>query len=218
MKIAIHLALWLILAALLSACAERLAPAPEPPTVTPPVEAAISLADPDLARGQQVFLDKQCAACHGPAGEGGIGGPLAGTTLTFDRFVEVLRNALPPKPSFSEVELTTQDSYNVYGWLQSLEKTGASPGQPASTLAGGQVLGMTVWTQHKCDTCHGAFAQGSPTGPALAGLNFPYEMERARMRQTADTILEHAAGHMDDAMLQRLYKWLQAGARPGEGC
>jgi hypothetical protein len=38
------------------------------------------------------------------------------------------------------------------------------------------------------------------------------------MRQTADTIPEHAADHMDDGLFGRLYRWLQAGADPEGGC
>ena len=203
---------------LLTACGEVLAPAPALPTTTPQAEATANLSPPDLARGQQVFLDKQCAACHGAFAEGGIGPAMAGIAMPFDEFLHVIRTALPPKPAFNEVELTTQDAYNVYGWLQGLEQAGITPPAPTPVLPSGEVLGMTLWTEGKCDTCHGAFAQGSPNGPPLAGISYPYEVERARMRQTADIIPEHAPEHIRDVVLQRLYKWLQAGANPGDGC
>ncbi len=190
--------------------------APPAPTTTPTT--SLVLAEPDTARGQQVYLDKQCAACHGPVAEGGVGSKMAGTTLPFDQFLHKVRTALPPKPAFGDKELTTQDAYHIYGWLQSLKPGEATPAAPAPTLAPGQVLGMQVWTEGKCDTCHGAFAQGSPDGPTLAGLGFPFEMERAKMRRTAATIPEHAAEHMDDALFRRLYNWLQAGADPDDGC
>lgn len=209
----------LIIAAvtLLTACADTFAPAPEPPTPTPAPESAANLAEPNLARGQQLYLDKQCAACHGPAAEGGIGPKMSGTGLAFDSFLHTVRTALPPKPAFNETELTAQDVYNIYGWLQSLEAAQPAAAE-APALAEGEVLGMTLWTEGQCDTCHGAFAQGSPNGPALANISYPYELERAKMRQTADTIPEHAAEHMRDVILQRLYKWLQAGANPADGC
>ena len=44
------------------------------------------------------------------------------------------------------------------------------------------------------------------------------EMERAKMRQTESEIPQHAAEHIRDVVLQRLYKWLQAGANPQDGC
>jgi hypothetical protein len=142
---------------------------------------------------------------------------LAGTDLPFDQFLHQVRTALPPKPAFNETELPAQDAYHIYGWLESLEPSGLaeSPSQP---LPAGQVLGMKVWTEGRCDTCHGAFAQGSPEGPTLAGLNFPFEMERAKMLRTAETIPEHTPQHMDDTLFQRLYNWLQAGADPEDGC
>ncbi len=218
MKPVALLALFLVLNLLLSACAERLAPAPDLPTATIPSEAASSLAEPDLARGQQVYLDKQCVTCHSATAEGGIGPKLAGAPMPFDQFLTKIRTALPPKPAFNETELTAQDAYNIYGWLHSLERASVAPAAVPLALPPGQVLGMQVWTEGQCDTCHGAFAQGSPNGPALAGLSFPFEMERAKMRQTSNQIPEHAAEHMDDALFQRLYNWLQAGANPGDGC
>jgi mono/diheme cytochrome c family protein len=190
--------------------------APPGATDTPAIT-NLTLATPDLARGQQVYLDKQCAACHGAQGQGGLNAPLAKTSLPFDQFLHKLRTAIPPKPAFNETELTAQDAYNMYGWLQNLEQ-GAVLARPTPALLPGQVLGMQVWTEGKCDSCHGAFAQGSPKGPTLVGLTFPYEMERAKMRQTAATIPEHAVEQMNDTLFQRLFKWLQAGANPGDGC
>ena len=75
-----------------------------------------NLAKPDLGRGQQLYLDKQCSACHGPLAEGGIGPKLSATTASFEDFLHVVRTALPPKPAFNETELTTQDVHNIYGW------------------------------------------------------------------------------------------------------
>lgn len=218
MKTLHQLSLFVLAALLLAACADTFAPAPTPAaTATPPAPIA-RLTEPDLGRGQQVFLDKQCLACHGPRGEGGIGGVLAGTTKSFADFQHVVRTALPPKPAFNEVELSSQDVYNVYGWLLSLGQAAAAGPVPTPVLEPGKILGMTLWTEGRCDTCHGSFAQGSAGAPPLAGLTFPYEMERAKMRQTAGEIPEHAAEHMRDEVLKRLYQWLQAGANPGDGC
>lgn len=203
---------------LLSACAERLAPAPVVPTATQLAAAATGLAPADLTRGQQVYLDKQCVACHNASGTGGIGASLAGTTLSFDDFLHILRNAIPPKPAFNEAELPAQDAYDVYSWLRSLKPTGASPTAPTPQLDAGKVLGMTLWVQGGCDACHGAFAQGSPKGPTLAGFSDTFEQELARMRKGVDTIPGHTDSVMDDATFQRLYQWLKGGANPESGC
>jgi mono/diheme cytochrome c family protein len=218
MNVLKHIVIMLTLDIMIVACAGTPAPAPILPTATPAVESAAALETPDLARGQQVYLDKQCAACHSLQAEGGIGPKLAGTILPFDQFLHKLRTALPPKPAFNETELTGQDAYHIYGWLESLEQPVAASAGPPAALPPGQVLGMQVWTEGQCDSCHGAFAQGSLTGPTLAGLSFPFELERANMRQTAGTIPEHAADHMNDTLFQRLYNWLQAGADPEGGC
>lgn len=211
-------ALILLAAVILAACVESLAPAPTPRVAPVTPEPVAKLAPANPARGRQLFLDKQCAACHGPTGEGGIGGQLAGTSAPFNDFLHVVRTAVPPKPAFDEIELTTQDVYNMYDWLQGLDQASLPTAAAIPALESGQVLGMTLWTEGKCDTCHGAFAQGSAQAPQLAGVNYPFEMERAKMRRTAATIPEHAASHMSDELLQRLYKWLQAGANPGDGC
>lgn len=199
-------------------------PPPMPTKVAaPPAPTATAIANfvpaqADIGRGQQVFLDKQCVTCHNSHGEGGIGPRLAQTSLTFDQFLHKVRTAIPPKPAFNETKLPAQDAYNIYGWLTSLKPGEVISAAPTPALPPGQILGMQVWTEGQCDSCHGAFAQGSPNGPTLAGLSFPFEMERAKMRQTAATIPEHAPEQMDDTLFQRLYNWLQAGADPEGGC
>lgn len=218
MKALTPLALLLALSLLLSACAEKLAPAPDLPSATTASQTESNLAKPDLARGQQVYLDKQCVTCHSATAGGGIGPKLASTSMPFDQFLTKIRTALPPKPAFNETELTTRDAYNIYGWLHSLDQAGYAPAANVPVLPAGQVLGMKVSAEGQCDTCHGAFAQGSPNGPTLAGVSFPFEMERAKMRHTASAIPQHSAEHMDDTLFQRLYNWLQAGANPEGGC
>jgi mono/diheme cytochrome c family protein len=176
-------------ALLITACGTpTVAPAPPAPP-SPTALAPLSQFTPDLQRGHQLWFDKQCVTCHGPDALGGVGPALASTDISFDRFLGQVRNALPPKPAFSAAELSTEDAYNLYAWLQSLSPRAVrrTP-PPAPTLAPGQVLGMTLWTQNGCDRCHGAFAQGSPQAPRLAGISYPYERERALMRRTADRI------------------------------
>lgn len=212
----------LLLAGLLfSACGDQpiapMATAPPPNTPTPVV--VYHLKAPDLKRGQQVYLDKQCAICHGNLGQGGVGPTLAGLTMPFEEFLHIQRTASPPKPRFNRSELSEQDAYNVYVWLQSinLQEANAQPGAEIQ-LPEGEILGMTLWTTHGCDKCHGAFAQGSATAPGLVQISYPYEMERAKMRQTGDEIPEHRAEYIRDNILKRLYKWLQEGAHPLGGC
>lgn len=204
---------------LLSACGDRILPAPAaaPPSPTP-IAVAASPAPADLVRGQQIYFDKQCVACHNATGTGGIGASLAGTTLTFDAFLSILRNAIPPKPAFNEAELPQQDAYDVYNWLKSLKRSGAAAAESTPDLGAGKVLGMSLWVGGKCDTCHGAFAQGSAKGTPLAGIAGTFEQARDRMRRSAAAIKGHGADAMDDATFERLYQWLKAGADPDSGC
>ena len=193
-----------------------IATAPVVPTNTPVAE--INVAEPDLIRGQQVWLDKQCVACHGEVAQGGVGGGLAGITEPFDEFLHIVRTALPPKPAYNRAELPDQDAYNVYAWLQSIDTKANIEPVTVPELPEGEVLGMTLWTQYECDQCHGTFAQGSAAAPPLAEVSYPYERERAVMRQTEAEIPQHAAEHIRDVVLKRLYNWLQAGANPNDGC
>lgn len=221
--IVISLASGMLLSA---ACVTAVRPAPA--RVTPTVQVSTQLADADKAQGQKLFNDEQCIACHGPQGQGAIGPTLARTALPFDQFLLKVRNALPPKPAFATDVLPDQGVYDIYGWLQSvsvatkplarppLAIVKIEPGQ--EELPDGPILGMSLWTSFRCDSCHGAFAQGSNQGSVLAGVSFPYEMERAKMRQTAATIPEHDQSFMRDTVLKRLYEWLKAGANPEGGC
>jgi cytochrome c5 len=208
----------LLSALLLSACGDRIVPAPAAAPPSPTLIAVASLAAPDLVRGQQVYFDKQCVACHNATGTGGIGASLAGTRLSFDRFLSVLRNAVPPKPSFNEAELPRQDAYDVYSWLKSLKSAGATAAESTPDLGAGKVLGMSLWVGGKCDTCHGAFAQGSAKGTPLVGIAGTFEQERDRMRRSAPAIQGHGTDVMDDATFERLYQWLKSGADPDSGC
>jgi len=186
------------------------------------------LATPDVARGAKVWHNKHCDSCHGKHALGGVGPRLAQTDLTFSKFLDIVRHALPPKPAFSEEELSTQDAYNIYAWLHTLEPTGQAQPRPPlrivkvkpgqEKLPDAPILGMSLWTGFHCDRCHGAFAQGTSRGPALVNYSYPYEVMRANMRRTADKIPEHAQSYMRDTVLKRLYKWLHEGAHPEGGC
>lgn len=213
-------------ALLIIACGNPVRPAPE--QATPTVQVSTQLANADQARGEQLFQANQCVACHGPQGQGAIGPTLAHTALSFDQFLNKVRNAIPPKPAFSAEALPDQGVYDIYGWLQTVavkEKPLARPALAVVKIEPGQeqlpdgpILGMSLWTSFRCDSCHGAFAQGASKAPVLAGISYPYEMERAKMRQTADKIPEHAQSFMRDTVLKRLYEWLKAGANPEGGC
>jgi mono/diheme cytochrome c family protein len=209
--------LFCVLTVAIVAC-DRCAPAPPRPTIQS--VASNTTLTGDVAEGARQWRSKQCAACHGPTALGGMGGALADTTLPFDQFLSKTRNAVLPMPAFQVSDVSDTDAYSIYLWLHTLspvpEKV-TTAGTPAP-LPTGQVLGIQVWTEKGCDKCHGAFAQGSDKGPALAGEDHPFERQRAVMRQYADQNPAHSEENIPDDLLQRLLDWLKRGADPASGC
>lgn len=209
--------LFLVVLALTLAACDRRVPAPPHPTLQSTTLNATLTGD--LAQGAQLYREKQCVACHGATALGGIGNPIANTALPFDQFLSKIRNAIPPKPAMSASDLSDQDAYSIYLWLESLGAPVAKASSSAPVvLPTGQILGIQVWTQKECDQCHGAFAQGSAKGPALAGESYPFERERAVMRQSSDQNPAHSEKNISDDLLQRLLDWLKRGADPASGC
>jgi mono/diheme cytochrome c family protein len=206
-----------ILTTLALAACHRRAPAPVYPTAPAISSSGYLIGDP--AQGAQLWREKQCAACHGMTALGGIGKPLADTALTFDMFLSKIRNAIPPKPAMSANDLSDADAYSIYLWLHTLpaEPAKGAPLTPAP-LPTGQVLGIQLWTQYGCQQCHGAFAQGGAQAPALAGETYPFERERAVMRQSADQNPAHSEKNIPDDVLRRLLDWLRRGADLASGC
>ncbi len=99
-----------------------------------------------------------CAACHGTAGEGGIGPALAGTALTAADMTSVMQTGRGVMPSFTSV-LSSEEVETVVGFILTLEDT---PDDPAVTDVTAQLY------QTLCSGCHGSGGEGA-SGPALVG-------------------------------------------------
>ncbi len=199
----------------LAACADA-APTPYPTAIVPTLAPAPTRNPAgDAANGQRLFVSWRCADCHGAQASGRIGPALAGTRQVFAAFETAIRQTRPPKPAFSEAELTAADVRDLYAWLRSLERTSAAS-PPA--LAEGEILGMKLYTESGCDACHGAFAQGSADAPVLA--NYPDSVEAFLLAMSATTgdIPGHDLETLDVTLMRRLYRWLQEGANPDSGC
>jgi len=208
--------LFLITLVLVLAACDRRVPAPPRPTIQSTT--LNTTLTGDAAQGAQLYREKQCVACHGATALGGIGKSLAETALPFDQFLSKIRNAIPPKPALNANDLSEQDAYSIYLWLHSTATQAAKATPAPAVLPAGQILGIQVWTEKGCDQCHGAFAQGSPRAPALAGEAYPFERQRAVMRQFADQNPAHSEKNIPDDLLQRLLDWLKRGADPASGC
>jgi mono/diheme cytochrome c family protein len=205
-----------LVALFLAACTD-VGPTPHPTSLAPTL-APEPTTDPegDATHGADLFAAWQCAGCHGPNAEGQVGPALAGMTLSLTRFTTAVRQTRPPKPAFSEAELSEADVRDIYTWAQSLER----PAEAAEgvDLAPGEILGMQLYTESGCDSCHGAFAQGSADAAALVDYAEDADTFLDAMESTTEDIPEHNLGELDRDLMRRLHGWLQEGANVDSGC
>jgi mono/diheme cytochrome c family protein len=210
-----RLAIVLLLALTLAACAEA-APTPRPTEVVPTIAPEPTF-DPagDVRHGAVLFTTWRCDNCHGGLAEGRIGPPLAQTRLSPVDFTEAIRETRPPKPAFSESELSEADVRDLYAWVVSLDAGVQAAAAPV--LGEGEILGMQLYTESGCDRCHGAFAQG---GSAAALVGYPEDAAAflLAMSSSAADVPEHDLEALDAGLMRRLHGWLQAGADPNSGC
>jgi mono/diheme cytochrome c family protein len=82
---------------------------------------------PDLARGETVYRNRNCAECHGAAAEGVAdkGNALAGTTLSEAEFNDIMRTGaqgrLGPSHNYGPSAISPGGMVALHAWLQSLE-------------------------------------------------------------------------------------------------
>lgn len=207
------LAVLLLLGA--AACASAPTPTPTVPVPTPMPEPTLN-PDGDAAHGELLFAQWRCADCHGDDAGGRVGPQLARTNLNRVTFTDAVRQTRPPKPAFSESELSAADVLDIYTWLQTLER--AQPAGNAPALAEGEILGMSVYTESGCDACHGAFAQGGPEAGALVSYSADADTFIEAMRSTTADVPEHDLELLDEALMRRLHRWLKEGAGVDSGC
>jgi mono/diheme cytochrome c family protein len=82
-------------------------------------------ATPEPAVGRQIWAEKGCSGCHGAEAQGNVGPRLAGTGLTFDQVLLVVRTGKGVMPAYSQSSISDLEVRHVYAWLRSLpEATG----------------------------------------------------------------------------------------------
>lgn len=114
----------------------------------------------DPVKGKEIWEKEvwQCMNCHGPAGEGKWGPPLAGSEKTAQDFITQVHTPRRNMPHFSEQQVSDAQIIDIYAYLTSLPKpadfTPADAGLPADAPEGQQLI-----VQKRCVACH------STTGP-----------------------------------------------------
>jgi mono/diheme cytochrome c family protein len=86
-------------------------------------------------RGAQLFTDKGCSFCHGPAGVGGGIGPdlqLVRKRRTRDQIVAQIQNGGKSMPNFGD-KLSTDEINDLVAFLLAKRKFIAAPKTPAPT-------------------------------------------------------------------------------------
>lgn len=104
---------------------------------------------------ESVFLE-QCAPCHGPGGEGGVGPSLTGSTLPAMERLELIRGGRDAMPAFEN----TLDDATI----------------EALSMLVGRLAATTTYAQ-QCAPCHGVSGEGG-NGPALVSSEQSYEDAR----------------------------------------
>jgi putative heme-binding domain-containing protein len=129
--------------------------------------AAPRLSPTELATGSQLFA-RNCAACHGSAGEGGKGPALAVPRLSrptdFESLGTLVRRGIEgtemPSTRLSEAEVRA-----VAGWVLSLGE------KPVEQTTGDPVRGEMLYRgKGGCAACHVVHGLGGATGPELTDV------------------------------------------------
>jgi multi-heme cytochrome with CxxCH motif/cbb3-type cytochrome c oxidase subunit III len=127
--------------------------------------------------GAELYIAKGCLGCHGASGRGGVGPPLANTSLTADAFMGQLRHPRGIMPAFPTSVVTDADARAIQGYLQSVPPP---PPRLRAELPHGQQ------DPASCATCHRKFnptivAQFEGSAMGKAGTQNPrvkYELRQ----------------------------------------
>lgn len=72
----------------------------------------------NAANGGRWYSLNRCNGCHGERGSGGRGPMIAGTALSFHRFLGKIRSPRSEiMPAFTPDRLSDQDAADIYLWL-----------------------------------------------------------------------------------------------------
>jgi len=184
-------------------------------------QAATEVPAGDAARGQTLWAQSSCMACHGANAEGAKGGPaLLDTPLTLRDVTGLVRRGTPNMPGYSAEQLSDQDLEDMFAWFLDPSAVASATAAcdeacAAPTVASGV---QNPWPQSPCASCHGASAEGG-IGPALAGRSLTLAGFQATVREGRGSMPAFSTAQLSDQALQALFDALQPGAgfSPADG-
>ena len=115
----------------------------------------------ELAEGHALY-GRFCAACHGVDGEGGLGGPVAGTGLSAVALDEIIRSGVGSMPGFAD-RMTGTELESLVAYSEALA-SGREFAVPDTTTTTG--TGQPSAAGEVGDTATRALGLSEPTQPA----------------------------------------------------
>jgi len=81
-------------------------------------------------KGKALFVSKGCWQCHGFAGQGGAGAPLAPNPMPLDAMKAFVRNTNGRMPPYTAAVLSDEDLADIHAYLESVPKPPDYKGVP----------------------------------------------------------------------------------------
>jgi mono/diheme cytochrome c family protein len=174
--------------------------------------------DPD--QGKLIWEEQSlCKNCHGEAGEGMWGAPLAGRQSTAQEWITQVRTPRRSMPSFSEAQISDEAITNIHAYLTSLPEpadfTPATAELPADAHPG-----QTLIVEKRCVACH------TETGPIGGFVNRgeapTLEYVLNQVRNPRQNMPSFSEGQVSDEEVAQIVEFLnvefseQAAAAPAE--
>ena len=129
----------------------------------PPPSTTTTTLPPGTAPGSGAALYRQhCAGCHGANADGGPGGPLVGTSLSFAQQVAVTAHGRGTMPGFSSL-LSSSEIDSIIRYVAGLGGPGVTT---TTTVPPDDESGAAIYTR-LCASCHGGDGSGGPGGPIV---------------------------------------------------